>query len=170
MRNHRQVLTAIILCGLLVACGKSNTQNTQTAPKISKITFRISSGVLAPALAWDEIYFISKTGLIFERLAYADVSMVNAGVWQVNGYGANEVKLYDELAGPGVYNVAITGKGLTPAGGEIRDYALLYDDGSARDIVIGDGSIYTNSDLISKPVASYISAVVLPAAAVSRYK
>jgi len=172
MKRRRAALAIIILCSILAACGKSNSssQGALTAPDLSTVALRISSGGLSPDLAWEEVYTLSGTGLTFVRTAYTDLSPVNSGAWQVNSYGANEATLFAKLAGPAVYNVVKTGNGLTPAGGELRDYMLFYADNSAREIVIGDGSRYSDSDLISKPVDSYISAVVLPAGAGNRYR
>ena len=140
-------------------------------PHVVGVIYSNSSGPVAPDAACDEKYIVSPDGLTFERTGYTDMTTVNGGTWTINSDGANEAKLFSDLSTVDVYyGVVKTGQGAIPVGAGARCYTIQYDNGESREVVFGDGSIYGNADLITTPIDNYLSNVVLPAAALKRYK
>jgi hypothetical protein len=163
-----KILQAIVASLLFItACSSSHNSDV---PNVAGVTYRETSGAVSPDVAWDEKYTISPAGVTFVRTGFSALTTVNTGTWTINSYGTNEAKLVSDLSTADVYGVVKTGQGPSPRGGGIKDYTILYDNGDTREIIIGDGSIYNNADLITTPTNSYLSDVVLPADASSRYK
>lgn len=160
-----QVVVAIFL--FLTACSRSHNSDV---PNVADVTYRETSGAVSPDYAWDEKYTVSPDGLIFVRTGFSALTTVNTGTWMINSYGTNEAKLFSDLSSADVYGVVKTGQGSAPVGGGIKDYSIRYDNGDTREVIIGDGSIYSNADLITTPIDNYISNVILPAGASNRYK
>jgi hypothetical protein len=81
---------------------------------------------------------------------------------------------FNDLSGSAVYGVVKPGQGTnTIVGGGIQEYTILYDNGDngdTREVIIGDGSIYNNAELITILINNYIANVTLPADASNTYK
>lgn len=162
--NMRKFLAIIIL--LISAC----SNDTSNAPNLVSVTYRDSSGTVSPKYAWNEQYSVTSAGLSFERTATVSPTSVNTGSWVINSFGSNETKLFKDLSGMAVYSVSKTGQGVTPTGGGIKTYELRYDNGDRREVVIGDGSSYSNVELISTPIDNFISKISLPHIASKRFQ
>ncbi|MCK9419742.1 MAG: hypothetical protein M0R70_10220 [Nitrospirae bacterium] len=160
-----KVVVAILL--FMTACSRSHNSDV---PSVADVTYRETSGSVSPDVAWDEKYTVSLTGLTFVRTGFSALTTVNTGTWTINSYGTNESKLLSDLSTADVYGVVKTGQGSAPIGGGIKDYTIQYDNGDTREVIIGDGSIYSNAALLTTPIDNYLSNVVLPAGASSRYK
>lgn len=164
----------VVVSFCLAGCGSDNDgkgSSTSETPNISMVTYRVTSGMVSPAFAWDETYTISSAGVTFKRSAYSENSTVNTGVWAIGSYGTNEVTLFNTLSGPDVYAVKKTGEeNSPPIGGGVTDYSIRYDNGVTVEVVTGSGYIYNNSALITTPINTYISSVTLPVEAVNRFK
>ena len=159
--GHRPILL------FMTACSDINSD----VPHVIGVIYARLSGPVAPNAACDEKYTVSPDKLTFERTGYTDMTTVNNGTWTINSDGANEAKLFSDLSTVDVYyGVAKTGQGAIPVGSGTRCYTIRYDNGESREVVFGDGSIYGNAGLITTPIDNYLSNVVLPAAALKRYK
>lgn len=160
----RKFLAIIIL--LISAC----SNDTSNAPNLVSVTYRDSSGTVSPKYAWNEQYSVTSAGLSFERTATASPTSVNTGTWIINAFGTNETKLFKDLSGAAAYGVVKTGQDNAPIGEETKVYELRYDNGDIRKIIIGDGSIYNHSEVITTPINDYISKITLPSGASQRYQ
>jgi hypothetical protein len=144
-------------------------------PHVNSVTYRKTSGTVSPIYAWEEKYTISSSGVTFERSNFnaGMSSTVNIGSWSIGSFGINEAALFSVLSGPDVYSVVKTGE-LDPrqqtVGGGFEQYTIVYDNGETKAISLHSVDIYNNANLITTPVDSYISSIVLPASALNRYK
>lgn len=172
-RNLNQVLLGLFIVAMFgfAGCGRGGDKAT-SVPNVAAVTYRISSGAISPDLAWDETYTISPVGLTFIRAGFSASSTVNSGSWTINSYGENEKKLFDSLSGPDVFGVLKTGQGTVPllVGVGIQDYTIQYDSGVTKEVIIGDGSLYNNSGLVTAPINNYIANIALPTGVSNRYK
>lgn len=160
------LLAISLICLMLSACsGDTNSE----VPAVSTVSYRVTSGAVAPDLAWDETYTMSSSGLTFVRIGHTTTTTVNAGTWVLNSYGQNEAKLFSELAGSDVYYIVKTGQGSAQTG-EIKDYTVGYATGATIEVILGDGSAYNNSSFLTTPIDNYIASTTLPTDATSRYK
>lgn len=166
MRSNLYVV--IMTFSFAVILGLTGCSGDSSRPQISTVSFRTTSSTVTPDMAWSETYIVSSTGVTIKR---DGSSNVNNGTWAINSYGQAESDLIQNLSKPGVFEISKTGQDATvPVGGYIAVYTILYDNGLAKEVVIGDGSTYNNAELITAPINNYMANITLPRGALSKFK
>lgn len=164
-----------LLTAALTLAGCGGADAPSPAPTVAAVSYEATSGAVPPDLAWDETCTVSAAGTVFTRSGMSATTTVNTGTWTVAPFGANENTLFNALTGPHIFRVHKTGQGSVPAlaippGGGTQIYTIQYDNNADHQVILGDGSLYNNAELVTAPIDAYIAALPLPPDAVNRFK
>ena len=154
----------VIACGLLAACNQAGRMN-----EISRVAYTIDSGTILPELQWYEAITITEEGVSLTRNGKADDSQVNAGSWQIVADEQAVKALFDQLQGVDGSTIQRVEPQDAPDGGQTQTYSIAYGGDKELSLVFDPGTTYTNSELLVKPIETFIQALDIPEEATNRY-
>jgi hypothetical protein len=137
---------------------------------ITQIIYTSDSGTILPELQWHEVVVITKDEVSLARNGRVENSEINSGVWKFPVDEQRTAALFAQLRSVDCSKIKKVEPDIIPDGGGTESFTIVYTDNQKCSLIYDPGIIYTNGQLIKKPIEEFIQNLAFPSGVENRYK
>lgn len=137
---------------------------------ITQVIYTSDSGTILPELQWHEEVVIAKNEVSLIRNGRVENSGINSGVWKISIDEQKTAALFAQLRSVDCSKIKRVEPDIMPDGGGTVSFTIVYTDNRKCSLIYDPGTVYTNGQLIKKPIEEFIKNLVFPSGVKYQYK